>query len=377
VQAIVAKRKTHRAEFRKNRNARARATDWTRRLVEDPSLEDVAREERISGKGELTRRRTVRVTAEGADGAPVLAAEAGAVAARVIRVHGLTCFVRTEDGREFPCAVRRLLKTISIDQRHVVACGDRVQVRAPGAGGGDGLILSVAPRHGVLSRTSKGRRHLIVTNCDQVVIVASVAEPALKPGLIDRYLVTCEQNRLRPVICFNKVDLVDAADLQPLAGSYARMGYETLLVSAARGWNIGPLRRLLVGRQSVVTGQSGVGKSSLLNAVEPELGLRIGAVSEENEKGRHTTTTAVMIPLAGGGAVIDTPGIRQFALWDVTPNEVASCFADLRPLVNRCRFPNCSHTHESDCAIKDAAADGWLDLRRYESYGHLRNGDDD
>ncbi|MFP6667851.1 MAG: ribosome small subunit-dependent GTPase A, partial [Pirellulales bacterium] len=129
------------------------------------------------------------------------------------------------------------------------------------------------------------------------------------------------------------------------------------------------------GQETVVSGQSGVGKSSLLNAVDPELNLRTAAVSKETEKGRHTTTTAALLSLSFGGYVVDTPGIRQFQLWDVIAEEVAGLFRDLRPYVNHCRFPNCTHTHETECAVKDAVADGRLDLRRYDSYCHMFAGE--
>jgi ribosome biogenesis GTPase len=177
------------------------------------------------------------------------------------------------------------------------------------------------------------------------------------------------------VICINKIDLVEPAELMPLVGVYAQLGYEVLLVSATTGTGVESLRERLAGEESVVTGQSGVGKSSLLNAVEPGLHLRVQTVSEETQKGRHTTTTAELIPLSFGGYVVDTPGIRQFQLWDVIPEEVAGFFRDLRPYVSGCRFPNCTHTHEDDCAVKDAVADGWIDARRYESYVQIRSGD--
>jgi ribosome biogenesis GTPase len=163
--------------------------------------------------------------------------------------------------------------------------------------------------------------------------------------------------------------------LQPIVGLYCQLGYRTLLLSAQLGWNIDELRRQLAGRQTAVTGQSGVGKSSLLNAVDPTLQLRVQAVSEETEKGRHTTTTAELIPLSGGGHVVDTPGIRQFQLWDVIPAEVANYFRDLRPYVSHCRYPDCTHAHEEPCAVKDAVADGYIDVRRYESYLQMLAGD--
>ena len=144
---------------------------------------------------------------------------------------------------------------------------------------------------------------------------------------------------------------------------------------ARTGFGVDRLKRLVKGRESVVVGQSGVGKSSLLNAVDESLRLRVEAVSTESEKGRHTTAAAQLLPLACGGYVVDTPGVRQFQLWDVIPEEVAGFFRDVRPYVSLCRFPDCTHTHEDDCAVKDAVADGRLDERRYESYCVLLSGD--
>ena len=171
----------------------------------------------------------------------------------------------------------------------------------------------------------------------------------------------------------NKADLVDVADLQPVIGVWAQMGYPVLLTSTETGLGVERLKRIVSGRDSVVTGQSGVGKSSLLNVIEPGLQLRVGTVSDENQKGRHTTTAAKLIPLENGGHLIDTPGIRQFQLWDVIPEEVAGYFRDLRPFINGCRFPDCTHTHEDDCAVKWAVADGKLDVRRYESYIQIKD----
>jgi ribosome biogenesis GTPase len=292
---------------------------------------------------------------------------------RVLSVHGLACFVAAEDGRKYRCAVRRVLKTLNTEQRHVVAAGDRVQIRT--AGSEEGIIERVEPRRGVLCRTSRSRRHVIVANVDQLLVVTSAAEPEIKPNLIDRLLVTAETSRIRPIICINKIDLIDAADLQPLIGVYGQLGYQVFLTSARSGFGVDRVRQALTGCESVLIGQSGVGKSSLLNAVEPDLGLRVRQVSSENEKGRHTTTAAQLIPMSFGGFVVDTPGIRQFKLWDVIPEEVAGFFPELRPYVSYCRFPDCTHRHEADCAVKNAVADGRIDARRYESYCHLFSGD--
>jgi ribosome biogenesis GTPase len=292
----------------------------------------------------------------------------------VLKVQGLHSIVQLEDGSTRSCATRRLLKTLSTDQRHVVAAGDIVWVRPEGKS--EGIIERVEPRAGVLSRTSRGRQHVLVTNVDQLILVTSAAQPRLKPNLIDRYLVTAEKMRIEPIICINKVDLVHRADLEPLIGVYSQLGYRTLQVSATKGWGIAALRELIRGRSSAFTGQSGVGKSSLLNAIEPGLALRVQEVSEESEKGKHTTTTAELIPLSLGGFVVDTPGIRQFQLWDVIAEEVAGFFRDLRPYVSHCRYPDCTHTHEEPCAVKDAVADGFIDARRYESYLQIHAGDE-
>ncbi|MBN2023473.1 MAG: ribosome small subunit-dependent GTPase A [Pirellulales bacterium] len=380
------KRQQLRARFRKNRTPRTRKTDWTGQF--DPKaagdVDESPQAERISGKGDLTRQLTVRGTLSDEGDEPGLGVqldvdEAACRPGRVLAVHGLLSHVETEGGEIYQCATRRLLKTLSTEQRHVVTVGDRVFFR-PVTSADDatreGLIERVEPRRGSICRTSRGRQQVIVTNVDQVLIVASAAEPRLKPNLIDRLLITAEKARIRPVVCINKIDLVEPAGLAPLVGTYSQMGYQVLLVSAETGFGMERFARLLRGRASVVAGQSGVGKSSLLNRVDPTLQLRVSAVSAETEKGRHTTTTARLLPLAGGGYVVDTPGIRQFQLWDVIPEEVAGFFRDLRPYVNHCRFPDCTHTHESHCAVKDAVADGRLDERRYESYCHLWAGDE-
>lgn len=379
---MAKKKRKIRTTFRKNHESRTRENDLTRRLEADADeVGDTEQQQRVSGKGRLSRKRTIAggEVVEDASGRLLLPDVDKSICreGRVLRVQGLVSRVQTDDGAIFACATRQLLKQVATDVRHVVAAGDRVWFRPEGSEeNAEGIIERVEPRHGVLSRTSRGRQHLIVVNIDQIVIITSAAEPRLKPNLIDRYLITCERTGIRPLICINKIDLIDPADLMPLVGVYGQLGYEVLLASAETGAGMERLRSRLVGKQNALTGQSGVGKSSLLNAVDSGLNLRVQTVSAESQKGRHTTTTAELFPLAAGGYVVDTPGIRQFQLWDVIPEEVAGFFRDIRPYVSKCRFPDCTHTHEDFCAVKDAVADGWIDTRRYESFVQISAGED-
>lgn len=399
---MIAKKRTFgdsekfRVEFKRNRIARTRVSNWTRKYQEDASrqhlnkvgfedVSDVELGERMSTRGEVVRKRTVVGSFVGREN---LSGERGdfsvlpnvnpdiCLKGRVLSVHGLISYVEDERGRVFACGIRRVLKTLATNQRQVVVAGDRVYFRDAKLPDGrlEGIIERIEPRYGALSRTSWSRKHVVVANVEQALIVASAMEPRIKPNLIDRLIVTCERSGIKPVVCINKIDLVDSATLVPLVGVYSRMGYQTVLFSAKTGFNLERLRRVLVGKESVVVGQSGVGKSSALNSIDPTLNLKVGAVSHENDKGRHTTTTARLLKLNFGGYVVDTPGVRQFMLWDVEPKEVVGFYRDLRPYENLCKFPDCEHLFESTCAVKHSVADGRLDARRYESYLALRSG---
>ena len=360
-----------RAEFKKRYNTRARKRDFTRDYQDtSEQIEDASQGERVSGKGQLSRKRTVigaeTVNEAGDTEIHLDIDESKCVAGRVITVHGLNSIVRTNDDKFFQCTIRGILKTLSSDLQNIVVVGDHVMIQPLDRE--QAVIERVDPRKGCISRTSRGKHQIIVSNVDKVVIVGSAAEPNLKPNLIDRMLVSTEHSQISPIICINKVDLVSIADLQPIVGQWSQLGYEIHLVSAATGFGIDRLKSRLKSTDSVFCGQSGVGKSSILNAVFPDLELRTSHVSFESQKGRHTTTAARLIPMPDGGHLIDTPGIRQFQLWDVIPEEVAGYFRDIRPWINFCRFPNCTHTHESDCGVKEAVADGKLTTRRYDSY---------
>lgn len=409
----MSKKKKVRVELRKNREKPPRENDITRDYKEgDGRADDAHTNERVRAKGALSRYRTV-MQDEAADGSTMPAVNADTCfRGRVLRVHGLASVVETDDGRIFRCAVRRLLKSLATDERSVVTTGDIVWVRPAGTGAGsqlpapdlpandedgepedeapplptgdgqlapqEGMIERVEPRHGVLTRASRRREHVLVANVDQLVIVMSLVEPNLKPHLIDRYLAVSQQGGLKPVLCLNKADLLtDPAELQPLIGVYAQMGIPVYLCSARTGYGIPRLREQLRGRSTVFSGQSGVGKSSLLNAVQPELALAVKSVSEVNQKGRHTTTYSQLIKLDFGGWVVDTPGVRQLQLWDARPEEMEGYFPEFRPFVPLCSFPDCTHTHEQKCAVKDAVARRFVTTRRYHSYLNLFNGNAD
>jgi ribosome biogenesis GTPase len=414
----MSKKKKVRVELRKNREKPPRENDLTRDYNSGAGrAEDTQSTERVRAKGDLSRYRTV-VTDSAEDTMPAVNADE-CIRGRVLRVHGLASIVETDDGRTFRCAVRRLLKSLATDERSVVTTGDVVWIRpvsghsslvispssqpehsaeqeAPEGSGSpeaaepmtndqgqmtkdqgpmpEGFIERVEPRHGVLTRASRRREHVLVANVDQLVIVMSLVEPDLKPHLIDRYLAAAQQGALKSVLCLNKADLTDPVELQPLIGLYAQLGVPVLLCSARTGFGIDRLREQLRGRSTVFSGQSGVGKSSLLNAVQPDLALAVKSVSEVNQKGRHTTTYSQLIKLNFGGWVVDTPGVRQLQLWDARPEEMEGYFPEFRPFVPLCTFPDCTHTHEKGCAVKDAVARRFITSRRYHSYLGLFNG---
>ena len=393
----MSKKKKVRVELRKNREKPPRVNDITRDFAEgDGRADDAQSGERVRAKGNLSRYCMVMQNeSEAGTSMPAMDADA-CIRGRVLRVHGLASVVETDDGRVFRCAVRRLLKSLATDERSVVTTGDVVWILSTGTGVRkaespaetaaeptddsaaapvhEGVIERVEPRHGVLTRASRRREHVLVANVDQLVIVMSLVEPDLKPHLIDRYLAVAQQGGLNPVLCLNKSDLADATELQPLIGLYAQLGIPVFLCSARTGFGIERLREHLHGRSTVFSGQSGVGKSSLLNAIQPDLALAVKSVSEVNQKGRHTTTYSQLIKLNFGGWVVDTPGVRQLQLWSARPEEMEGFFPEFRPFVPLCTFPDCTHTHETRCAVKDAVARRYITSRRYHSYIGLFNG---
>jgi len=365
------RKKKLRVAFRKNRQKRTRSNDLTR-TIRDHGTEsaDFVTGERLTGKGELTRYRTVIST----DGTPADSwlrdvDETKCLSGRVISSAGLYSVVQVDDGTRYRCTVRRVLRTMFRESRNAVVAGDRVLFQPSNED--QGVIERVDPRRGTISRCTQRREHVIVANVDRVLVVTSADDPPLKTNLIDRFLVSAETGQVRPIVCINKIDLVNPASLQPIAGLYGRLGCDVVLTSVLQSRGLVRLRHLLTGHETVLAGQSGVGKSSLLNAIQPGLALKTGSVSTGSGKGRHTTRRAELLPLRFGGWVVDTPGIRQFALWDVICEDVEGFFIEFRPFVALCRFPDCSHTHESDCAVKQAVHDNLIASTRYESYLRL------
>jgi len=370
----VAKKKKIRVAFRKNRQKKPRRQIRPQQLDASHDSDELQAGERISGKGDLTRYRTiVSVGNESEQGLVRNVDEQNCLRGRVLTPRGAGCLVQAEDGSHYDCTVRQLLWTMASQERTAVVAGDRVLFRPSGQG--QGVVERIEPRQGTLSRQVRGRQHVLVANVDQVLIVLSAVDPPLKPGLIDRYLVSAARGNVHPVLCINKVDLADLSDMTPVAGRYAQLGYEVVLASAQNSYGIPRLRHLLQGKETCLAGQSGVGKSSLINAVQPGMELKTGTVSVETRKGRHTTTNARLLELDFGGWVVDTPGVRQFELWDVPLAELEQHFVEFGPFRGECQFRGCSHTHESGCAVKRAVHRGFISLSRFDSYYRIRTGD--
>lgn len=354
-----------RVSFRRNRAKRVREKDWTKKARdEEDQVLDTQSSESVTGKGSLSRRRTVIVPDDDS------AAQSDLPVGIVVAMRGL--YADVDDGERIrTCTVRRVLKTRLIRERHPVTVGDRVRFRInPDTEGvvREGVIEVVEPRTGHLRRYVGRRIQTIVANVDQAIIVCSAAEPAPKPHLIDRYIVASHAGDIVPIICLNKCDLDTDETIEELLSRYRALGYTTVCTSVVTGVGLDELRDILRDRASVIAGQSGVGKSSLLNLIQPNLKLQIGDIVAQTQKGRHTTTTAVLIRLEVGGYVVDTPGVKSFDLSVIDKNEYEAYFVEFVDRVKDCKFADCTHTHEHDCAVKQAVEDGEIHADRYESY---------
>ena len=299
--------------------------------------------------------------------------------------------VRTEHGDTIEASLRGRLKksnagrradgslrrdtVLSASKTAKLAVGDDVLLEEAERGGA-WAIAEILPRRSKLARRAPGGgqgERIVAANVDQVVVMFAAAKPEPHRRMLDRFLVIAESNELTPRIVINKVDLVGDDAARERFNVYERVGYAVHYTSVKDGRALDELRSVFSGRRSVVTGPSGVGKSSLLNALFPGSNLRVGAISESVNKGRHTTVGAAMLPLLteADGYVIDTPGLREIGLWSVPAEELDRCFPEIRGLRDQCRFADCRHMAEPDCAVTNAVRGGTIDAERYDSYVKL------
>lgn len=261
----------------------------------------------------------------------------------------------------------------------IVAIGDWVMVTEQDPG--KGMIEEVEPRQSMIYRmapTARGEfRQVIIANPDQAVFVFSVLEPAPKLRMLDRFLVIAEKENVEALIVANKIDLSGMKAARELFDRYQKIGYQVFYTSALTNRGIKKLKNQLVGKTSLFAGPSGSGKTSILNTIQPNLGLAVKEVSAATKKGKHTTVSRKLVPLDGGGYVADTPGLKALDLWDITPEEVDGYFREISDELLNCHFSDCSHTHETGCAVIEAVKEKRIHLERYRSYLRMREVEED
>lgn len=287
---------------------------------------------------------------------------------RVVRASGLQYLVEVED-EQWLCEVRGRLKEGRRVSQSPVVVGDWVEVQTTGSK--TGVIEAVYPRLSKFSRAAIGSHsweQIIAVNLDQLVVVVSVCRPTLRIGFIDRAIIMALKGKMIPVICLNKIDLDLEGRRFEIARVYQELGYSVCFTSACTGEGMEEFKRLLQGRDSAMVGPSGVGKSSLLNRLEPGLAIRTQELMRHRDQGRHTTTCVHLYRLSGGGHVADTPGIKELSLWGVGRSELVNYFAEMSPLAQECRFRDCTHLREPGCAILKAVAQGRIARIRHEGY---------
>jgi ribosome biogenesis GTPase len=282
----------------------------------------------------------------------------------VIANHGKTVIVEDSQRHSFTCHLRQNIGTL--------VCGDHVVWQQEEAA--SGIVLALSPRNNFLARPDKrGQARVLAANIDQIIVV-SATRPALNTRLIDRYLLAAETAGIEPVILFNKIDLLDKAGIQAIKDQlqvYSSLGYPLIFTCVKQSHGTDELLPVLKNKISVFVGQSGVGKSSLINALLPEANADVGDVSSSSNKGRHTTTLAQLYHLPNGGDLIDSPGIREFGLWQISIEQAARGFIEFRPLLGQCRFRDCLHEDEPGCCIRAAVDKGEINQQRWESYRRI------
>lgn len=358
-------------------NQEKHRVDW-QPLVPDET--GVVADQRIMPLDELDRRKAVEAQSAAPLGQTLddaqwqnMADETPFLLGKVVEVSRGLCRAEV-NGNTIVCDVRGTLIAEGTGYTNILAVGDRVLVQP--LSDDRGLIEGVLPRRSGLARADSYDVHLkqiIAANVDQLLVVASWLEPKIWLQLVDEYLIGAARNGLKTAVCLNKIDLAKSmAEAETTVEPYRHLDIPVFLTSATEGVGVEPLRDFLRGQATVLAGLSGVGKSTLLNAVQPGLQLRIGEVSNlKSREGRHTTTQAVMLPLAMGGSVVDTPGIKDMGLLGLHPDDLMTFYPDLADVVGTCRFNDCTHSHEPGCAVKEAVASGRIAQWRHDNYVNL------
>lgn len=297
--------------------------------------------------------------------------------ALVYRSTGSWYVTRTDDGKVYNSRIKGVFKIEGITSTNPIAVGDEVEIELEADADQTAMITEILPRRNYITRQSpahKMHHHIVAANVDQSLMFATLKDPKTSQGFIDRFLVTCEAYHVPAIIVFNKLDIYRKKEMDKLAELrevYTDIGYKVFGVSVEKNIGLEELKDQLQGKTTLMSGHSGVGKSSFLNAIFPELTLKTRDVSGWSGKGMHTTTFAEMYDLSGGGKVIDTPGLREFGIVEISKQELSHYFPEMRALLNECQFNNCMHINEPGCAIKKAVEDGRIHAERYISYWNI------
>jgi ribosome biogenesis GTPase / thiamine phosphate phosphatase len=285
--------------------------------------------------------------------------------------------IKDNSGRWWNGRIKGVLKLDDITSTNPIAVGDRVEFEPENEGESSGIISKIFDRNNYINRQSprmKSQQHIVAANVDQCLLIATLREPRTSPGFIDRFLVACEMYHVKAAVLFNKADIYrkkEQDQFEKLKAVYEPIGYDVYLLSIRNGEGVEEVIGRLKDKTTLVSGHSGVGKSSFINAVFPEKKLRTQDVSGWSGKGQHTTTFAEMYDLPFGGKLIDTPGMKEFGLMDVEKQELSGYFPEMRSRLNNCQFNNCLHINEPGCAIKQAVVDGEISEDRYVSYYNI------